>query len=182
MSYGGDLNQPRALQAALRKALDGIISNDQTQLDGVIKAANKSLPHVQAGVRLTDEGDLLFAVGLLGCDAVFWYAVALIVDRHRELRNRLARCGAPGCGRYVLSFARGRPLRHCSEAHRRAADKVQSVKRSQDKRDKEKAGELLSDGSSIDFVCGYLKGRLDKKAVQRIAEMVRARARAKKTR
>jgi hypothetical protein len=179
MSYAGDVNQPRALQAALRKALDGIISNDQTELDAVIKAANQNLRHVQTTVQLTSDGDLLFAAGLLGCDAIFWYGVALILDRRRELRDRLARCGAPGCGRYVLSFARGRPQRHCSEEHRRAADKIQSVKRSQNKRDKEKADDLLAEGKSFDFVCGYLKGRLDKQTVERIAERVKTRTTAK---
>lgn len=176
MSYGGDLAQPRAMHAELRKALSNIASRTQTGLNAAVRAVNENLMHVQTGVHLTQDGDMLMAAGLLGCDAIFWYGVALIIDRRLGVRDRLAQCGAPGCGRFVLTFVRGRPQRHCNETHRRKADAIESPNRSQTRRDKTKAEKLLRKGESIDYVRGMIPN-LEREVIERIAERVRARSR-----
>lgn len=173
MSYGGDLAQPRAMHAELRKALSNIASGTQAGLSAAVRAANGNLKHVQAGVHLTEDGDTAMALGLLGCDAIFWYGVALIIDRRRGVRDRLAQCGAPGCGRFLLTFARGRPQRHCNEAHRRKADAIASRNRSQTRRDRAKAERLFRKGESVEYVRGAVSS-LERETIEHIAERVKA--------
>jgi hypothetical protein len=175
MSFGGDLNQALSLQGALRKALDDLLSRRQEAFDEVVRYVNGQLSHVQTGYRVTDQGDLIVLSGLLGCDAVFGYALALLLDRRRGLRTRLEKCALPGCCKFVMNFSQGRPQKYCSEGHRRAADKPESKRRSQEKRDKAKAAELLREGESIDFVCGALQRRLDKQEVERIQDRLKVR-------
>jgi hypothetical protein len=174
MPFGG-LNEALSLQAALRKTLDDLLSRRREKFDKFVKYVNGQLSHVKTGYQITDKGDLTVLSGLLGCDAVFGYALALLGDRRRGLRTRLEKCALPGCDKFVMNFSRGRPQKYCSEGHRRAADKPESKRRSQVKRDKAKAAELLREGESIDFVCGALKRRLDKQEVERIRDRLKAR-------
>lgn len=175
MSYGGDVEQPRAMHAELRKALTNIVAHTPAGLSSAVRAVNENLQHVKTGVHLTEQGDIVMGAGLLGCDAIFWYAVALIVDRRRGARDRLAQCGAPGCGRFLLTLnRRGRPSGHCNEDHRRKADKPESKKRSQERRDIAKAERLLHQGESIDYVRGALP-HLKREHIERIASRIKAR-------
>jgi len=135
---------------------------------------NSQLQHVKAGFQRSSDGDLMVISAALGCDAVFGYAFALLIDRQRGVRDRLAKCGAPGCGRFVITFRRGRPQRHCNEKHRRAADTIASRDRSEKRRQIARAGKLLQAGESIDFVRGRC-GSLNREEVERIAERVKAR-------
>jgi hypothetical protein len=48
-----------------------------------------------------------------------WVAVGLLIDAQRGLRGRLGRCGAPDCGRFVVSFE-GKTRRHCDDDHAEA--------------------------------------------------------------
>jgi hypothetical protein len=174
MSYEGDLRQPRDEQTGLRKALSSLATHTPVGLEAAIRATNDHLEHVQLVVTLSRQGEMGISIGILGITAVTWYAVALIIDRRRGVRERLAQCGSPGCGKFVLRFGRGRPWRHCSESHRRKADKISSRGRSQRKRDIAKAERLLRRDESVDYVRGAIPN-LERELIERIAERVRAR-------
>lgn len=83
------------------------------------------------------------------------------------------RCGAPGCGRFIIEFgSRGRPRRHCSENHRRKADVIASQKRSQERRlrlQREKAEKLFRNGESVDYVRGACP-KLTEEKIKQIAK------------
>jgi hypothetical protein len=90
------------------------------------QAADALAPTVRAKLATTPPCDAFFQVGdddtlgvtyaLTGVAQCCWVAAALLIDPLRGLRGRLARCGAPGCNRFVVSFER-RPRHHCDEAH-----------------------------------------------------------------
>jgi hypothetical protein len=64
-----------------------------------------------------------------------WVAVGLLIDAERGFRGRLGRCGAPSCGRLVVSFEH-KPRRHCNAAHGEAFRRLSGVKRVQRHRKK----------------------------------------------
>src|SRR5439155_19074528 len=90
---------------------------------------------------------------------------------------RFSQCGAPGCGKFLLSpSVRGRPARHCDDTHRRRADAIASRDRSETRRQKARAEKLLRAGETVDFVRGSC-GKLTSEEVQGIADRVKTRRR-----
>jgi len=61
---------------------------------------------------------LRFGPEVNGVEAVCLYAISLLLDDSRGAAERLRRCGAPGCGKFILDLSpSGRPRRSC-EGHR----------------------------------------------------------------
>jgi hypothetical protein len=75
-------------------------------------------PPARVDVRFKD-GRLSLSLNPASFEQGCWYAIALLLDRDRRLTTRLGQCGAPGCGRFNLTFS-GKPRRHCSAAHAEA--------------------------------------------------------------
>jgi hypothetical protein len=84
-----------------------------------------------------ERGQLSFVGALNGVQAMYSYAVALLLDRTRNLTGRLGRCGWCGKFRLNLRAGPGRPPTHCNEDHRRRAD----AKRRREARKKRKEEE-----------------------------------------
>jgi len=93
------------------------------------------VPRAAPGIR----GEFDLAIVPDNVETSCWLAVLILLDeRASPYRQRLGRCGAPGCGRFNLTFE-GRPRRHCSDAHRRRYDKTLIAKRVKAWRDRQKA-------------------------------------------
>jgi len=169
-SYKDDVSQPQGEQAALKAVLTKIAEG---HLGEPIREVDQQLrKHVQTQIILTPKGDVAVAMGISGVTAITWYAVSLIIDGSRGLRERLSRCGAPGCERFIIEFgSRGRPKRHCNEDHRRKADALKSVDRSKERRDTKNAEEFFREGKSIDFVLGRYP-KLSEEKVKQIAKRI----------
>jgi hypothetical protein len=118
------------LQATLRYGLDAIIVNDADRMRRVGALAEHELARVtyqpRPAPRLQGEYDVILIPD--DVETCCWLAILFLLDDARAYRRRLGRCGAPGCGRFNLTFE-GRPQRHCSDAHRRRYDATQSAKR-----------------------------------------------------
>jgi hypothetical protein len=84
-----------------------------------------------------DDDTLGVTYALNGVAQCCWVAVALLIDAQGGLRGRLGRCGAPGCGRLVVSFEH-KPRRHCNAAHGEAFRRLSGVQRVQRHRKKAK--------------------------------------------
>ena len=131
----------RQLQAALRGALDAIVSRDVSRMEEFRARADTELERVQFVPRPAPQvrGDYDVAIVPDDVETCCWLALLILLDeRASRYQQRLGRCGAPRCGRFNLTFE-GRPRRHCSDAHRRRYDKTLIAKRVKEWRDRQKA-------------------------------------------
>ena len=105
-------------QAAVREALADVASGDERRRRDVARRAEIMFTDLPMNAGFVLRGRRLFLSyrfrGILNC---CWFVIGLLLDEDRGLTNRFGQCGAPGCGRFNLSFE-GRPRRHCSDAHR----------------------------------------------------------------
>ena len=137
------LDACRELQKAIRTALNSIADDDPDAKLKTEKLAQSAVAHCQFRPRRYGRLVLEEDVVVMPSDipACAWLAVLHLLISTTRIGDRLGRCGAPGCGRYNVSF-RGRPRRHCSAGHRRLFDRSRGKERMRAGRDKhaEKAG------------------------------------------
>lgn len=62
-------------------------------------------------------------VALVGVQACYSYAVALILNNRPKLTRKLSQCGWSGCGRFLFDFSpAGRPRKYCDSRHESRAE------------------------------------------------------------
>jgi hypothetical protein len=92
---------------------------------------------VSASLTLFPRVRLRYVCEINGAPAAVAFAVALILDEGRGLRDRLARCGYSKCGKFNLdSSPTGRPRRFCDADHARRYDAEDSKYRQKRYRNK----------------------------------------------
>ncbi len=128
------------LQATIRSALDAIVSHDIDRLKRVHALAEYELERVTCIPRPAPRvrGDYDFMIVPENVETCCWLAIRFLLDDTRMYQRRLGRCGAPGCGRFNLTFE-GRPQRHCSVEHRRRYDETQVAGRVKAWRDRNRS-------------------------------------------
>jgi len=102
-----------------------------------IREVNAGLFAMRLGIALSPSGEVRIAGLVGGVQAAVYYALALILS-DPAITRRLSRCGAPTCRKFILDFV-PKWRKHCTEAHRRAADKLKSPARSKDWRETTRA-------------------------------------------
>ena len=98
-----------------------------------IREVNAGLFAVRLGIALSPSGEVRIAGLVGGVQAAIYYALASILSG-AAITRRLRRCDAPNCHKFILDFV-PKWRKHCSEAHRRAADKLKAPARSKEWRD-----------------------------------------------
>jgi hypothetical protein len=110
--------------------------DDQRELQGWLAKIAKSvrgqravMPEVAHRLRtghthVTFHENAIHApVALVGVQACYSYAVALILDKRHKSTSRLSQCGWSGCGIFHFDFSpAGRPREYCDSRHKWRAE------------------------------------------------------------
>lgn len=103
-------------QAELRAWLKEIAGKGRSARKHIGDNVSRRLGTVDTRVTYK-EGGLSYEIALSGVQAAYSYAVALLLDKDRDITSRLGYCKAPGCGKFHISWT-GKPKHYCNNKHR----------------------------------------------------------------